>query len=279
MRIHHLNCGCMCPLGGKLYDGFSKGAHAHLICHCLLVETDQHGLVLVDTGFGLEDMAEPSHRLPWFFRAMNNIQYRKELTAAYQLAALGFTPGDVRHIVLTHLDFDHAGGLSDFPNAQVHLMQTEIDTASDRRGWLARERYRPGQWGAISGWHGYQPRGEAWFGFESVRELKGLPPEILLIPLRGHTQGHAGVAIDTPGGWLLHGGDAWFFREEMAPTYHCTPGLRFYQTMMQEDKDARLNNQRRLRALATDANAGVTLFCSHDAKEFERLKAGEARLA
>lgn len=277
MRIHHLNCGCMCPLGGKLYDGFSKGVHAHLICHCLLLETDHHGLVLVDTGFGLEDMAQPSHRLPWFFRAMNNIQYRKELTAAHQLAALGFMPGDVRHIVLTHLDFDHAGGLSDFPNARVHLMQTEIDTASERHGWLARERYRPGQWGAISGWHGYQPQGEAWFGFEAVRELKGLPPELLLIPLAGHTDGHAGIAIDTPDGWLLHGGDAWFFREEMAPDWRCTPGLRFYQTMMQTNKVARLNNQRRLRALAADTEAGVTLFCSHDAREFDRFKAGAVR--
>ncbi|HAC66528.1 MAG TPA: MBL fold metallo-hydrolase, partial [Pseudomonas sp.] len=37
MRIHHLNCGCMCPLGGALYDGFSRGLAAHLACHCLLV--------------------------------------------------------------------------------------------------------------------------------------------------------------------------------------------------------------------------------------------------
>ena len=25
MKIHHLNCGCMCPFGGAFYDGFSKG--------------------------------------------------------------------------------------------------------------------------------------------------------------------------------------------------------------------------------------------------------------
>lgn len=49
MRVHHLNCGCMCPLGGPLMDGFSRSPTARLICHCLLVETER-GLVLVDTG-------------------------------------------------------------------------------------------------------------------------------------------------------------------------------------------------------------------------------------
>ncbi|CCJ83108.1 FIG00553447: hypothetical protein [Cronobacter dublinensis 1210] len=59
---------------------------------------------------------------------------------------------------------------------------------------------------------------------------------------------------------MLHGGDAWFYRDEMAVDSHCTPGLRFYQWMMQKDKSARLANQKRLRNLAADINAGVTLF-------------------
>jgi glyoxylase-like metal-dependent hydrolase (beta-lactamase superfamily II) len=37
----------------------------------------------------------------------------------HQVQRLGFDPRDVRHIVLTHLDFDHAGGLDDFPHATV----------------------------------------------------------------------------------------------------------------------------------------------------------------
>lgn len=39
MKVHHLNCGCMCPVGGAIFDGFSKGIYAHLVCHCLLIET------------------------------------------------------------------------------------------------------------------------------------------------------------------------------------------------------------------------------------------------
>ena len=43
MRVHHLNCGCMCPLGGALMDGVSSGPTARLACHCLLIETDRDG--------------------------------------------------------------------------------------------------------------------------------------------------------------------------------------------------------------------------------------------
>ena len=61
MRIHHLNCGTDCPLGGALFDGRSVSPLGRLVCHCLLIETDSHGLVLVDTGYGLRDIDHP-HR-------------------------------------------------------------------------------------------------------------------------------------------------------------------------------------------------------------------------
>lgn len=57
---------------------------------------------------------------------------------------LGFCARDVRHILLTHLDFDHAGGVEDFPEATVHVMQAEIDAAQDRHSLIASQRYRPG---------------------------------------------------------------------------------------------------------------------------------------
>ena len=276
MRIHHLNCGCMCPLGGALYDGFSRGLAAHLACHCLLVETDRDGLVLVDTGFGEADLRERGRRLSPFFRLMNRIQYDPELSALAQLRRLGFRPGDVRHIVLTHLDFDHAGGLDDFPQAQVHVLQREWDAQRQRHGFIGRRRYRPAQWQGIRHWHFHEPQGERWNGFASVRDLPGLPPEILMIPLPGHTPGHAGIAIQHDGGWLLHAGDAYFYRDEMRqPERHCTPGLRFYQRLMEADRASRLDNQARLRELSLRQDLGLTLFCSHDLVELKRLQEGE----
>lgn len=271
MRIHHLNCGCMCPIGGALFDGFSRGLTAHLVCHCLLIETEQ-GLVLLDTGFGARDVQSPDSRLSSFFIHFNNIQFDRKYTAIAQIEQLGFSARDVRHIVLTHLDFDHAGGLEDFPEATVHLMQSELTTAQNRRGFIARGRYRPRQWDEVKHWQYYTATGEPWFGFEAVRDLKGLPPEILLIPLVGHTQGHAGIAIRTSQGWLLHAGDAYFYREEMnASQPRCTPGLKAYQWMMEVDRAARLLNQARLRQLASDRPQEVSLFCSHDAVEFKTL--------
>ncbi len=269
MRIHHLNCGCMCPIGGPLFDGFSRGPRARLVCHCLLVETDQ-GLVLIDTGFGLRDVKAPYSRLSPFFIHFNGIQFDQKYTALAQIEQLGFSAHDVRHIVLTHLDFDHAGGLEDFPDATVHVMQTEIEAAQDRQGFVASRRYRPSQWDEVERWKYYSAGGEPWFGFEAVRDLDGLPKEILLIPLAGHTRGHAGIAIDTPEGWLLHAGDAYFYRHEMGSSEpRCTPGMRAYQWMMEVDRKARLDNQARLRALSLDRSKDVRLFCSHDAVEFE----------
>lgn len=270
MHIHHLNCGCMCPIGGALFDGFSRGLTAHLVCHCLLVETNQ-GLVLVDTGFGLRDVRAPYSRLSPFFIHFNGIRFEQKYTAIDQLERLGFSANDVRHIVLTHLDFDHAGGLEDFPEATVHVMQPEIEAVRDRDGFITSQRYRPQQWDEVKHWKFYQAGGEPWFGFEAVRDLEGLPPEILFIPLVGHTRGHAGVAIQTSEGWLLHAGDAYFYRDEMAPEYRCTPGMRAYQWMMEADREARLYNQNRLRRLSLDRRQDVTLFCSHDAVEFESL--------
>jgi glyoxylase-like metal-dependent hydrolase (beta-lactamase superfamily II) len=280
MHIHHLNCGCMCPLGGALFDGFSKGLTARLVCHCLLIETDR-GLVLVDTGFGLQDVQSPTSRLSQFFVRFNNIQFDRKYTAIAQVEALGFSASDVRHIVLTHLDFDHAGGLEDFPEATVHVMQAEKDAAQDRQGFVSSGRYRPKQWDEVKRWKYYTAGGEPWFGFEAVRDLEGLPPEILLIPLTGHTRGHAGVAISTANGWLLNAGDAYFYRHEMdAVNRHCTLGLSAYQRMMEVDRKARLHNQDRLYALSLTHSQDVNLFCSHDAMEFKAFaeKSGDLQL-
>lgn len=260
----------MCPIGGSLMDGFSRGLTARLVCHCLLIETNQ-GLVLVDTGFGQQDVQAPYSRLSPFFIYFNNIQFDRKYTAIAQIEQLSFSPRDVRHIVLTHLDFDHAGGLEDFPEATVHVMQSEAQAAKDRHGFIASRRYRPGQWDDVKRWKYYASGGEPWFGFEAVRDLEGLPPEILLIPLVGHTRGHAGVAINTSDGWLLNAGDAYFYRHEMAAQYSCTPGLRAYQWMMEVDREARSHNQQKLRALAGDRSADVRMFCSHDAVEFENF--------
>jgi glyoxylase-like metal-dependent hydrolase (beta-lactamase superfamily II) len=249
------------------------GGSAQLVCHCLLIETDADGLVLIDTGLGLRDVVEPNTRLSPLFRTMMRLPLRESETAIRQIEKLGFTANDVRHIVLTHLDFDHAGGLDDFPDATVHLLAAEQTVATERRTWLDRRRFRPQQWHYREQWTTYAPAGERWLGFDCVRSLRNVAVDILLLPLPGHTRGHAGVAVAHADRWLLHCGDAYFHRDEMnAQRPRCPPGLRLYQTLMEQDRGLRLENQRRLRELAAQQSASVQVFCAHDQIEFERAR-------
>lgn len=68
MRVHHLNCISSCPLGGKLMDGHTHSVltRGHLTNHSLLIETND-SLILVDTGFGLQEVRNPRSRISEFF--------------------------------------------------------------------------------------------------------------------------------------------------------------------------------------------------------------------
>jgi len=61
-------------------------------------------------------------------------------TGVRQITGLRLDPRDVRHIVLTHLDFAHARGLDNFPHATaVRLLAKECDAAVARNTWLDRQ--------------------------------------------------------------------------------------------------------------------------------------------
>lgn len=280
-QIHHLNCISTCPLGGKLMDDRTDSLiqRGHLTCHCLLIETND-GLVLVDTGFGLQDVHHPKKRLSRFFLSLVSPDFREEMTAIRQIERLGFHSHDVRHIVMTHLDFDHAGGLDDFPHAKIHLLKKERSSASAQSTWLDRQRFRPQQWSTHKNWSVYPSgSGEKWFGFEKVRPLENVSPDIALIPLIGHTFGHSGVAIKNQDRWLLLAGDAYFFHQEMDLNHpRCTLGLKLYQLMMDKDRQMRIENQSRLRELRRSNSQEVEIFCSHDVDEFERLSGRSAEI-
>jgi glyoxylase-like metal-dependent hydrolase (beta-lactamase superfamily II) len=164
-----------------------------VVCHVLLLETNA-GLVLVDTGIGLQDIAEPS-RLGLNFLRLAAPRLDPKETAVNQVRARGFQLSDVRHIILTHLDRDHAGGLSDFPHAQIHVHLREHQAAVTRQLLV-----KPGRYISEQRKHGpnrrlYGEGGEDWFGFAGVRAIGDVNPDILIIPLHGHTPEHCGVAL------------------------------------------------------------------------------------
>ncbi len=279
MKIHHLDLGPCRPLGGKLMDGVSPGGVARLSCHCLLIETDAHGLVLVDTGFGLRDAMRPTPRLPTWNVALLRPRLDPERTAIRRLKKFGYKPSDVRHIVMTHLDFDHAGGLVDFPHAAVHVTAAAAAPATNRRSWRDRTRYRPVQWGDTRRWHTVETRlgsragGDTFFGLRNVREIEGLPPEILMVPLPGHSPGHAGVAVQGPRGWMLHAGDTYFNRAEAHGDGRAPPLAAGYERLMADNDAEQRDSMMRLRQLLRAPDADIAVFCTHDAVEFVAMSA------
>lgn len=263
-RIHHLNCATMCPPAGRL-RGFMP---TRLVAHCLLLE-DPDGLTLVDTGLGTADIADPRRLGRPFVAAVGAVLDPAE-TALAHVRARGFSASDVRRVVLTHLDPDHAGGLGDFPTAEVHVHADEL-AAARHPGLRERPRYVAAQWAHGPAWVEHTAAaGETWFGFESVTVVAD---DLVLVPLHGHTRGHTGVAVRRPGGgWFLHAGDAYFHTSEKEDPRSCPRGLRGFQRLMAIDNRARLANQDRLRALQVEHSDDVTIFCAHDESELAALR-------
>ena len=270
MRVHHLNCGSMCPLGQRLLTGHGGWTDsAHLCCHCLLLE-GRNGLILVDTGLGTRDVAH-SASLGGMFLGTFRPRLLMSETALHQIRDLGFDPRDVRHIVPTHLDLDHAGGIADFPHADVHVYAPELQAALKPRSLHERMRYQQQQWAHGPRWVSHDLHGERWFGMNAVRALPGTDDEVLLVPLVGHTRGHSGVAVKTDGGWLLHCGDAYFYRGEIDAEPSCPLGLKWMQTLLAEDNTQRLANQRRLRILKDHFGDELAMTSAHDPVELSML--------
>ena len=260
MQVHHLNCGAMQPLGGALFDGVTPGlGPSTLACHCLLLEGPD-GLVLVDTGVVGQDGRQTRAAHSPAFLAVDNLRLDPRESAAARIRALGHRAEDVRHVVMTHLDFDHAAGLVDFPAAAVHLSEVEAAAAQRPEGAKAAARYRPGQWGGVGRWRTYQP-GRSWFGLPAAEVLGA---DVLLVELPGHTQGHCGVAVRQGAGWLLHAGDAVFFRSELQDRPWMPTGARGYQWFMETSQAQRRRSLKALRALVRDAAGEVQVVCTHD---------------
>ncbi len=272
LRVHHLNCGTMCPVCAKLINGEGGWLEpAKMVCHVLLIETPRDGLVLVDTGIGRLDVNEPVRLGRPFLAMMRPVMSLAE-TAVTQVQQLGFKVEDVRHIIVTHLDLDHASGLPDFPNAKVHVFEPEFQAAM-HPDFRSKSRYLPAQWAHSPRWVKYPANvGESWFGFNNAHPIQGLSEDILLVPLIGHTHGHCGVAVRGEEGWMLHCGDAYFFRGQLQQPPVMPLGIRLFEKLVQTERKARIENLNRLNALQQSHGPEIQIFCAHDPVEFARFK-------
>ncbi len=207
MTIHLLNCfTCNARWPSHLKTGMV----------CLLVETDM-GLVLVDTGLGLDDYSNPTG-FTKLFRILTIMPFDPNEAAIHRIKNLGYNPRDVKHIILTHMHFDHCSGLADFPRAKVHVHRREHESFTDGRilHW--------DEFAYIPRYIAHKPEfvlhdtvDSKWYDFDAIR----LPfePEMYLVPLFGHSRGHCGLAIKTSGGWFFHAADAGAVYDDETPKW------------------------------------------------------------
>jgi glyoxylase-like metal-dependent hydrolase (beta-lactamase superfamily II) len=222
----------------------------------------EHGgrLALIDTGIGLQDIAQPLERVGLPAIDAAGFQFHEHLTAVRQVEGLGFRAADVTDIVLTHGDPDHAGGLADFPHAAVHVSAEEHARLGSSQG-----RYSTAQFVHRPRWVTHPRSTGGWLGAEA----RPLPPlagaEAFLVPLFGHTLGHCGVAVRDGGRWLLHVGDAYYLRVELTTDDHPVSALAAQRA---DDDALRRESLAVLRRIDRDHGTGVELFGYHDFTEF-----------
>jgi glyoxylase-like metal-dependent hydrolase (beta-lactamase superfamily II) len=193
--------------------------HETLPVNVFLVEHPE-GLCLVDTGQRAA-AAQPGYYPAWYpFFRLSRFELSPEDEAASQLRRAGYDVSRIRWIVLTHLHTDHVGGLGAFAGADVLVPRTEWEIA---RGLGGRLRgYLPKEWP-----DGLQPRlidfdGRPIGPFPGSYDIAA-DGRLLIVPLPGHTRGHAALLARDAGSSWLCAGDAAFGPEDFAaaaPSVH-----------------------------------------------------------
>ncbi len=222
-----------------------------------LVEHAKEGLVLIDTGYSADLYRSRSLDLA-LYRTLLRPRLMPEGDIAVQLAALGATPDDVSHIVLTHLHADHVCGLERFRNATLHA------SAATLRLWARRPSWRDGH---MALFRTLLPPQSA-FACRTLEHAPELPlpwggsghdifgdGSMISVALPGHMEGHVGVFFASEN--CLYAVDtAW----TMAAILH-HPRLAWPARLITQDRPAALRSIATVRAAHA---SGVTICLCHD---------------
>jgi glyoxylase-like metal-dependent hydrolase (beta-lactamase superfamily II) len=176
--------------------GLLKGAGLHvprsrwfwLPIPAFLVEHPAAGPILIDTGLHELVATDVGAALGRAAKLLFTIRMEPSWAVPHQLRERGVDPADVSLVVMTHLHYDHASGLSQFPHATI---------AVDAREWelAARGRMTDGYMGRLF------PAANDWLLLPAAAEEIDLLGDgsIRLLSTPGHTPGHRSVILRLAG--------------------------------------------------------------------------------
>lgn len=221
-----------------------------------LIEHPSAGPILIDTGFhrvvAEGSASERNRNLGLIGRlTAKNIQMSPEQTVAAQLRARDIDPASIQLIVMTHLHFDHASALADFPGATVIASAAEWRAATERRAALfgyppaqldPRPAYRTIDFDAPAAraYPGAHP--DVAGAFESALDLFD-DGSLVLAYTPGHSKGHMSVIARLRDHEALIAGDAIYtlatLRDGQRPWRSEDPGAfkRSVRALQQWDRE------------------------------------------
>ncbi len=229
MRLYVLQYG-LNPATGTPYPGY-------------LIQTDDGTNVLIDTGFPRETVGAYAQG------AGAGPRVDEEDYVVNRLAALGLTPRDIRYLVATHLDGDHAGGNDEFLESEIVIQKEHLEAAR------TLERFQ----GNRAHWD------EPGLHYRTVEGDTELLPGIELIESGGHKPGHQSVLVRLP-----ETGPVLLAIDAIPRMDQRDPDTRTVGTADMDEAGVRAST-RKLMDLA--AREGVTLIIhGHDAAQWASLR-------
>lgn len=225
--------------------GFLEGAVGELT-YPVPVFIIEHplGLVAIDAGLNPELSTSPARLGP--LDGPFRIQLPDDGTGTIGplLLEAGFDPSQVSQVVLTHLHFDHVGGLVELPNARIVVQAAEW-AARDDRGMVASGAYNPDD---LDGGHDR-------FEIDGDHDLFG-DGTVTCLLTDGHTAGHQSVRVRSETGTFVICGDCCYLRRTLVSEHLPPVGV---------NRDRQLDAVRRM---AAEQSSGATLIFGHDPQQW-----------
>ncbi len=155
--------------------------------------THPQGDVLIDSGLG-RNIDKQFSENSFFDRQL--FSYEDVDPAADQLERHQYNLADVTKIIPTHLHWDHASGIVDFPQSEVWIQQAEYDHAINGKP----PAHIPSQInGSDTQWQFIKLTDKPFEGFDSSYDLYG-DGSIVLVDLSGHSAGQVGIFLRVSSG-------------------------------------------------------------------------------